>query len=137
MPARSSLAVRALLLAVLAAAVAHRSLAEETVVAAAAAAASDPVGESRLDVSAISAVYNCSAPASDTLIDYKYLAYCTPTLQDSPVAARVVLLALLGVMLYLLSSTADSFFCPVLQVSASRAWTPCAWRTQNDGMMRP
>lgn len=123
MPACSSFTTRFILLAVLAGSLLHQSLAVEA--AADAGAVADAVAtskatptETKLDASAISAVYNCSAPAgsSDTLIDYKYVAYCTPALQDSPMAARVVLLAFLGVMLYLLSSTADSFFCPVLQV---------------------
>lgn len=83
------------------------------------AASQEAVAGAALDVETISAVYNCSAQGNDagTLIDYKFLAYCTPALQDSPVAARVVLVVLLGLLLYLLSSTADSFFCPVLQVS--------------------
>lgn len=78
------------------------------------------------DAAAPAVAYNCSAPAEtlDTLLDYKYLVYCTPALRSSPVAARAVLLALLAVLLYLLSSTADSFFCPVLQAIVEKYRIP-------------
>jgi hypothetical protein len=50
-----------------------------------------------------------------SFLDYEQIVYCT-RLGDSLALARTVLVVILVVLLYLLSSTADSFFCPVLQV---------------------
>jgi hypothetical protein len=55
---------------------------------------------------------------ADTLLDYEYLVQCTSPLKESLGLARVVLVVILVLLLYLLSSTADAFFCPVLQVGA-------------------
>ncbi|KAF1330248.1 Ca2 :cation antiporter, partial [Globisporangium splendens] len=61
---------------------------------------------------------------ADTLLDYEYLVQCTSPLKDSLGLARVVLVVILVLLLYLLSSTADAFFCPVLQVIVEKYRIP-------------
>lgn len=60
---------------------------------------------------------------ADTLIDYEFLVKCT-WLKDSLGLAQVLLVVILVVLLYLLSSTADTFFCPVLQVIVEKYRIP-------------
>lgn len=60
---------------------------------------------------------------ADTLIDYEFLVKCT-WLKDSLGIAQVLLVAILVVLLYMLSSTADTFFCPVLQVIVEKYRIP-------------
>ncbi|ETO78572.1 hypothetical protein F444_06539 [Phytophthora nicotianae P1976] len=70
--------------------------------------------------------YDCSGPSStgDSFIDYDHLVHCTPLLQSSPVLAKAALVLCLVLLLYLLSSTADEFFCPVLQAIVEKYRIP-------------
>ncbi|KAG3012754.1 hypothetical protein PC121_g4746 [Phytophthora cactorum] len=70
--------------------------------------------------------YDCSGPSStgDSFIDYDHLVHCTPLLQSSPVLAKATLIMCLVLLLYLLSSTADEFFCPVLQAIVEKYRIP-------------
>lgn len=70
--------------------------------------------------------YDCSGPSStgDSFIDYDHLVHCTPLLESSPVLAKVTLVLCLVLLLYLLSSTADEFFCPVLQTIVEKYRIP-------------
>ncbi|KAG6966049.1 hypothetical protein JG688_00006959 [Phytophthora aleatoria] len=70
--------------------------------------------------------YDCSGPSStgDSFIDYDHLVHCTPLLQSSPVLAKATLVMCLVLLLYLLSSTADEFFCPVLQAIVEKYRIP-------------
>lgn len=63
----------------------------------------------------------CSSSSFDSsgaIFNYEYLVHCTP-LQHSLALARTLMIVVLMLLLYLLSSTADIFFCPVLQVQVS------------------
>ncbi|KAJ0405718.1 hypothetical protein ATCC90586_005876 [Pythium insidiosum] len=55
-----------------------------------------------------------TSPTADSFVDYQRLVHCS-ALSHSVVGARLVLALVLVFLLYLLSSTADSFFCPALQ----------------------
>ncbi|KAG3117458.1 hypothetical protein PI124_g4235 [Phytophthora idaei] len=70
--------------------------------------------------------YDCSGPSStgDSFIDYDHLVHCTLLLQSSPVLAKATLVMCLMLLLYLLSSTADEFFCPVLQAIVEKYRIP-------------
>lgn len=70
--------------------------------------------------------YDCSGPSStsDSFIDYDHLVHCSPLLQTSPILARATLVLCLVLLLYLLSSTADEFFCPVLQAIVEKYRIP-------------
>ena len=89
-----------------------------------AAAVSDPVDSS--NGSSLSTTYDCSDPSSSrqNFIDYNHLVYCNPLLQSSPVLGKAVLVLCLVLLLYLLSSTADEFFCPVLQAIVEKYRVP-------------
>ncbi|CAI5743427.1 unnamed protein product [Hyaloperonospora brassicae] len=65
-----------------------------------------------------------STSSSTTFIDYNHLVHCTPLLQSSPALAKAVLVLCLVLLLYLLSSTADEFFCPVLQAIVEKYHIP-------------
>lgn len=71
-------------------------------------------------------LYDCSGPSrtSDSFIDYDHLVHCSTLLERSPVLARVTLVICLIILLYLLSSTADEFFCPVLQAIVEKYRIP-------------
>ncbi|KAL7689466.1 putative sodium/calcium exchanger membrane region [Plasmopara halstedii] len=71
-------------------------------------------------------LYDCSGPSStsDSFIDYDHMVHCTPMLQSSPVLAKATLVLCLILLLYLLSSTADEFFCPVLQAIVEKYRIP-------------
>ncbi|KAJ0405053.1 hypothetical protein P43SY_001197 [Pythium insidiosum] len=72
-----------------------------------------------------------TSPTADSFVDYQRLVHCSAlshsvvgarlrlvhcsALSHSVVGARLVLALVLVFLLYLLSSTADSFFCPALQ----------------------
>ncbi|GLD93043.1 hypothetical protein PINS_up001635 [Pythium insidiosum] len=55
-----------------------------------------------------------TSPTHDNIVDYHRLVHCS-SLRHSVIGARIVLALALVFLLYLLSSTADSFFCPALQ----------------------
>ncbi|TMW63302.1 hypothetical protein Poli38472_002243 [Pythium oligandrum] len=63
------------------------------------------------------------ANPNDTFLDYETLVQCT-WLRDSVVTSRTILIVILVLLLYLLSSTADSFFCPVLQTIVEKYRIP-------------
>lgn len=60
-------------------------------------------------------VCSSSSDSSGAIFNYEYLVHCT-SLQHSLALAQTLMIVILMVLLYLLSSTADIFFCPVLQV---------------------
>ncbi|KAK1939184.1 Cation/calcium exchanger 3 [Phytophthora citrophthora] len=70
--------------------------------------------------------YDCSGPSStgDSFIDYDHLVHCSPVLQDAPALGKAALVLCLVLLLYLLSSTADEFFCPVLQAIVEKYRIP-------------
>lgn len=70
--------------------------------------------------------YDCSGPSStgDSFIDYDHLVHCSPLLQDAPALGKAALVLCLVLLLYLLSSTADEFFCPVLQAIVEKYRIP-------------
>ncbi|GMF17789.1 unnamed protein product [Phytophthora fragariaefolia] len=70
--------------------------------------------------------YDCTGPSStgDSFIDYDHLVHCNPLLQGSPVLGKTALVLCLVLLLYLLSSTADEFFCPVLQAIVEKYRIP-------------
>ncbi|KAL4109169.1 hypothetical protein PRIC1_000872 [Phytophthora ramorum] len=70
--------------------------------------------------------YDCLGPSStgDSFIDYDHLVHCSPLLQSSPVLGKATLVLCLVLLLYLLSSTADEFFCPVLQAIVEKYRIP-------------
>lgn len=70
--------------------------------------------------------YDCAGPSStgDSFIDYDHLVHCNALLQDSPVMGKAALVLCLVLLLYLLSSTADEFFCPVLQAIVEKYRIP-------------
>ncbi|GMF30708.1 unnamed protein product [Phytophthora lilii] len=70
--------------------------------------------------------YDCAGPSStgDSFIDYDHLVHCNPALQRSPVLGKAALVLCLVLLLYLLSSTADEFFCPVLQAIVEKYRIP-------------
>ncbi|KAG6613489.1 Ca2 :Cation Antiporter (CaCA) Family [Phytophthora cinnamomi] len=70
--------------------------------------------------------YDCADPSStgDSFIDYDHLVHCNPLLQNSPVLGKTTLVLCLVLLLYLLSSTADEFFCPVLQAIVEKYRIP-------------
>ncbi|RLN50191.1 hypothetical protein BBJ29_000493 [Phytophthora kernoviae] len=86
----------------------------------------DTTGEDDSVNSDTPAVYDCEGPSSnaDSFIDYDHLVHCAPLLQNSPVLGKAVLVAILLLLLYLLSSTADEFFCPVLQAIVEKYRIP-------------
>jgi hypothetical protein len=71
--------------------------------------------------------YDCQTPRnkddSSSILDYNYLVNCT-WLKDQLGLARFVLVVMLIVLLYLLSSTADAFFCPSLQAIVEKYRVP-------------
>lgn len=101
------------------------SVASSTALAAV-APASDVLGASYIDTNDSqlqpSNLDMCTIGSSGatTHIDYEYLVKCT-RLQQSRGLAELLLVLMLAALLYLLSSTADSFFCPVLQVRSGAA----------------
>ncbi|KAF4323439.1 hypothetical protein BBO99_00000018 [Phytophthora kernoviae] len=86
----------------------------------------DTTGEDDSVNSDTPAVYDCEGLSSnaDSFIDYDHLVHCAPLLQNSPVLGKAVLVAILLLLLYLLSSTADEFFCPVLQAIVEKYRIP-------------
>ncbi|KAG7394497.1 sodium/calcium exchanger protein [Phytophthora boehmeriae] len=70
--------------------------------------------------------YDCDGPSvnGDSFIDYDHLVHCAPVLKDSPILGKVTLVSALLLLLYLLSSTADEFFCPVLQAIVEKYRIP-------------
>ncbi|KAG7385320.1 sodium/calcium exchanger protein [Phytophthora pseudosyringae] len=72
------------------------------------------------------AAYDCAGPSStsDSFLDYDHLVHCSPLLQGSPVLGKAALVLCLALLLYLLSSTADEFFCPVLQAIVEKYRIP-------------
>ncbi|OWZ15693.1 Ca2+:Cation Antiporter (CaCA) protein [Phytophthora megakarya] len=70
--------------------------------------------------------YDCAGPSStaDNFIDYDHLVHCNPILQQSPILGKAALVLCLVLLLYLLSSTADEFFCPVLQAIVEKYRIP-------------
>ncbi|TYZ60569.1 hypothetical protein PybrP1_006526 [[Pythium] brassicae (nom. inval.)] len=58
-----------------------------------------------------------------TLVDYEFVVSCS-TLAQSPTLALAALAVALAALLYLLSSTADAFFSPVLQVLVEKFRIP-------------
>ncbi|CAH0492751.1 unnamed protein product [Peronospora farinosa] len=73
-----------------------------------------------------SATYDCSGPSStsESFIDYDHLVHCNSLLQSSPELGKAALVLCLVLLLYLLSSTADEFFCPVLQAIVEKYRIP-------------
>jgi Ca2+/Na+ antiporter len=73
-----------------------------------------------------SSSYDCSGPSStgDSFVDYDHLVHCSPLLRGSPVLGKAALVLCLVLLLYLLSSTADEFFCPVLQAIVEKYRIP-------------
>ncbi|KAL3667943.1 hypothetical protein V7S43_006820 [Phytophthora oleae] len=71
-------------------------------------------------------VYDCAGPSStgDSFIDYDHLVHCSPLLQNAPTLGKATLVLCLVLLLYLLSSTADEFFCPVLQAIVEKYRIP-------------
>ncbi|CAI5718210.1 unnamed protein product [Peronospora destructor] len=88
-----------------------------------AVAASDP---DVVDFSPSSTTYDCSGPSStsDSFIDYDHLVHCNSLLQSFPELGKAALVLCLMLLLYLLSSTADEFFCPVLQAIVEKYRIP-------------
>lgn len=60
---------------------------------------------------------------ADTLVDYEFAVSCS-TLAQSPTISVAVLVVALAALLYLLSSTADAFFSPALQVLVEKFRIP-------------
>ncbi|RLN36606.1 hypothetical protein BBJ28_00003979 [Nothophytophthora sp. Chile5] len=78
------------------------------------------------DAPSAPAPYDCSGPSAtgDSFLDYDHLVHCAPLLQSSPTAGKATLVITLVLLLYLLSSTADEFFCPVLQAIVEKYHIP-------------
>ncbi|CAI5729858.1 unnamed protein product [Peronospora destructor] len=79
-----------------------------------------------VDFSPSSTTYDCLGPSStsDSFIDYDHLVHCNSLLQSSPELGKAALVLCLVLLLYLLSSTADEFFCPVLQAIVEKYRIP-------------
>ncbi|KAE8914212.1 hypothetical protein PF005_g8858 [Phytophthora fragariae] len=105
-----------------------RLLALLVLLAATALAATAPVDGEDPAVNVVDAdpPYDCAGPSStgDSFIDYDHLVHCNALLQNSPVLGRAALVLCLVLLLYLLSSTADEFFCPVLQAIVEKYRIP-------------
>ncbi|KAI9921673.1 hypothetical protein PsorP6_002044 [Peronosclerospora sorghi] len=82
--------------------------------------------EPTITSSVSSKIYDCSGPrsTSDSFIDYEHVVHCNPLLQQSPLLGKATLVLCLVLLLYLLSSTADEFFCPVLQAIVEKYRIP-------------
>ncbi|RLN80575.1 hypothetical protein BBJ28_00000172 [Nothophytophthora sp. Chile5] len=86
----------------------------------------DPAASGDAPSAPAPAPYDCSGPSAtgDSFLDYDHLVHCAPLLQSSPTAGKATLVIVLVVLLYLLSSTADEFFCPVLQAIVEKYHIP-------------